>query len=172
MLLSGSAAACSLNVMSKWGVIAAGAALVALVAGALLLTLGGSRKVTTYDVITTTDSSAGAPVKPVVPVKQVANKAPASAPACQGRAGDESDPTGDDRSSVRRTSRACRTAVEGGSARDDQAGDGNSDQSGDNQAGDRGSDNQAGDRGSDDQAGDHGGDNQAGDNRGAATNEP
>jgi hypothetical protein len=165
LLLSGSLAACSLNVMSKWGVIAAGAAVVALVAGALLLTLGGSRKVTTYDVITTTDS-ARVPVKPVVPVKQVANKAPASAPACRGGAGDESDPTGDDRSSVRRTRRSCP------GARDDQAGDSNSDQGGDNQAGDRGGDNQAGDRGSDDQAGDRGDDNQAGDNRGAATNEP
>jgi hypothetical protein len=158
--------------MSKWGVIAAGAAVVALVAGALMLTLGGSRKVTTYDVITTTDSSAGVPAKPVVPVKQVANKAPASAPACKNGTGDENDPTGDDRPSVRRSSRACRVAGQDDSAGDDQAGDGNSDSRGDNQAGDRGSDNQAGDRGADDQAGDRGGDNQAGDNRGAATDEP
>lgn len=148
----------------KWGLIAATAAAVALLAGALVLTLGSSSERSAHQATTTS-------LSPVDVARQVTGTRPApkrrpSARACQGDAGDSSDPTGDDRSPVRRSARACSTTRR---SNDDQAGDTSSDQGGDNQAGDRGGDNQAGDRGSDDQAGDRGDDDQAGDN---ATNEP
>jgi hypothetical protein len=138
----------------RWALIAAAAAVVALLAGALLLTLGGSSQRSTYQVITTTQSTGLGPAQHVVDVSRSRLAQPA-ARTCQGSAGDESDPTGDDRPSVRRKARACPVNRHDGNAGDDQAGD-------------RGGDNQAGD----DQAGDRGGDNQAGDDHGAATNEP
>jgi hypothetical protein len=149
----------------KWGLIAAAAgAVAAVLAGALIFTLG-SRESSTYQVITTTatDSSPVGLVQQVTTASPVRQRTP-SAPACQSNNGDNSDPTGSDSSGVRRT-RTCPANGQSAGAQDNQAGDSNSDQSGDNQAGDRGGDNQAGDN----QAGDRGSDNQAGDN---ATSEP
>jgi hypothetical protein len=126
----------------------------AVLAGALIFTLG-SRQSSTYQVITTTATDSS----PVGLVQQVTTGSPVrqrtrSAPACQSNNGDNSDPTGSDSSGVRRT-RTCPANGQSAGAQDNQAGDSNSDQSGDNQAGDRGGDNQAGDRGSDNQAGDN-----------------
>ena len=154
----------------KWKAIALGVGVLALIAGALVvgvLTItmqsGGA---SARESVTSPDSFAVGGVKQTAVTTTVPRRGrPAS--ACQRGAGDESDPTGDDRSSTRRTSRACPADNQAG---DNQAGDRGGDnqagdRGGDDQAGDRGGDNQAGDRGGDNQAGDRGGDNQAGDNQ-------
>lgn len=135
----------------KWAAIGLGASLLALAVGALALTTRGGGQSTR--IATTTVSSAPlgvqipvAPAQPTRPVssakKRAQSRANLSKP-CQSNAGDESDPTGDDRSNAR----SCRSRSSG----DNQAGDNRRDQAGDNQA----SDNESG-----------AGDNQAGDNAG------
>jgi hypothetical protein len=121
----------------KWGAIALVAAVLAFTAGALTLTLRSSGA-GAREYVTSTDSFVVGAVKQALTTTTAVPRRGRSAPACRG-GGDESDPTGDDRSSTRRASRACPA--------DNQAGD--------NQAGDRGGDNQAGDRGGDNQAGDN-----------------
>ena len=114
----------------KWGAVAAGAAVVALLVGGLALALSNGKSNPPRIVTSTVSADIQVPAP-----KQD------HAASHRGGAADESDPTGDDRSD------------EGS---DNQAGD----RGGDNQAGDRGGDNQAGDRGGDNQAGDNASGNQ------------
>jgi hypothetical protein len=136
----------------KWKGIVVGAAVlaIAILAGALTVALrsDGARSngSGTRASVTTADPFVAGAVKQALTTSTVA-RSPRPAPLCQGNA-DESDATGDDRSNTRPAKGACPVA------QDNQAGDSNSDQGGDNQAGDTGSDNQAGDTGSDNQAGD------------------
>jgi len=126
LLLSAAPLAGSLDGMSrKWGAVAAGAAVVALLAGGLTLAFSNGKNNAPRIVTSTVSANIQAPA-----TKQD------QAASQHGGAADESDPTGDDRS-------------EAGS--DNQAGD----RGGDDQAGDRGGDNQAGDKGGDNRAGDN-----------------
>jgi hypothetical protein len=140
----------------KWGAIGLGASLLALVVGALALTTRGSGQSTRIATTTVESAPVGvripvAPAQPTQPVSSATKRARSGAKLskpCRSHAGDESDPTGDDRSNARN----CRSNRSGHS----QAGDNQRDRAGDDQAGD----NDSGDSARDNQAGDNAGGNQ------------
>jgi hypothetical protein len=93
----------------KWAAIGLGASLLALAVGALALTTRGGGQSTRIATTTVGSAPLGvqipvAPAQPSQPVssatKQARSGANLSRP-CQGKVGDESDPTGDDRSNAR-----------------------------------------------------------------------
>jgi hypothetical protein len=117
--------------------------LLALAVGVLALTTRGGEQSTR----SATTTAAPAPIDALIPVATAQPSRPASpatkrarsgaspSKTCQRNAGDESDPTGDDRSKARN----CPSNRSG----DDQAGDTESgDNGGDNQAGDNAGGNQ------------------------------
>jgi hypothetical protein len=140
----------------KWAAIGLGALLLALVVGALALTTRGDGQSTR--IATTTVEAApfgvqipAAPAQPIRPVSSATKRARPRknlSKPCHSNGGDESDPTGDDRSNARN----CRSNRSG----DNQAGDNRRDQAGDEQAGD----SESGDGAGDNQAGDEAGGNQ------------
>jgi hypothetical protein len=140
----------------KWAAIGLGASLLALAVGALALTTRGGGQSTRIAATTLESAPVGvqipvAPAQPTQPASSATKRARSGANVskrCQSGAGDESDPTGDDRSNAR----SCRS----GSSGDNQAGDNQRDQAGDDQAGD----NESGGNAGDNQAGDNAGGNQ------------
>lgn len=140
----------------KWAAIGLGASLLALAAGALALTTRGGGQSTRIATTTVGPAPLGIqiPVVPAQPTQPVSSATKQSrsgtrvSKPCRSHAGDESDPTGDDRSKARN----CGSNRSG----DNQAGDNRRDQAGDDQAGD----NESGDSAGDNQAGDDAGGNQ------------
>jgi hypothetical protein len=140
----------------KWVAIGLGAFLLALAVSALALTTRGGGQSTRISTTTAAPSPIGAlipvaplqPSPPVSPTKKRARSGASVSKKCQSNGGDESDPSGDDRSNARN----CRSNSSG----DKQAGDNQRDQAGDEQAGD----NESGDNAGDNQAGDNAGGNQ------------
>jgi hypothetical protein len=140
----------------KWAAIGLGASLLALAVGVLALTTRGGEQSTR----SATTTAAPSPIDALIPVATAQPSRPASpatkrarsgaspSKTCRSNTGDESDPTGDDRSNARN----CPSNRSG----DDQAGDNRRDQGGDDQAGDT----ESGDNGRDNQAGDNTGGNQ------------
>ena len=126
----------------KWAAIWLGASLLALAVGALAITTRGGGQSTRIATTTVESAPLGvqipvAPAQPTRPVSSATKRARSRANVpkpCQSDRGDESDPTGDDRSNARN----CRSSSSG----DNQAGD---EQAGDNESGDSADDNQAGD---------------------------
>jgi hypothetical protein len=126
----------------KWLVMGLGASLLALAVGAYALTAGGGRQAPSV-VVTTTSSAIDAPLSAATgkatQTLSTAKKAvrrstkPAPSPKCQTDGGENSDPTGDDRS---QSKASCGSGNASGNSGDNQAGDSGSDQGGDNQAGD------------------------------------
>jgi len=91
----------------KWTAIALGVAALAVIAGGLTLALrsGGAGA---FEPVTSTDSFVVSGVKQTAVTTTVPRRG-RPATACHGGAGDESDPTGDDRSSKRSNSRRKAT---------------------------------------------------------------
>jgi hypothetical protein len=115
----------------KWLAIglAAGALLVAVAAFAYVVATRGATGEAARVVLTTAAAAPAAAATPVLAPPARSVRRPAAKKKCAAN-GDNSDPTGSDRPSVR-SSRACRASS------DNQAGDRNSgDNGGDNQAGD------------------------------------
>jgi hypothetical protein len=140
----------------KWVAIGLGASLLALAVGALALTTRGGGQSTRIATTTVESAPVGVqipvltpqPSRAVSPATKRARSGASRSKTCQSNGGDESDPSGDDRSNARN----CRSSSSG----DNQAGDNQRDQAGDNQAGD----NESGDGAGDNQAGDNAGGNQ------------
>jgi hypothetical protein len=131
----------------KWAAIGLGASLLALAVGALALTTRGGEQTTRIATTTAASSPIAAPIpvvttQPSRPVssstKRARSRANLSRP-CRSKGNDESDPTGDDRSTARHCSSNSTGDNQAGDSRRDQAGD---DQAGDTEAGDNAGGNQ------------------------------